>query len=135
MFGQEKIMSINYIIYALGMKGDVIDRVFVPYREQDGTFPVFSEELQRNNGSPRQVIRQGERKIALGPAPRHFAMRRTSMASSQCTWRGPPGRSTPLTSANAPSSAPSGAPSRVVATTTCSPVGVAKSSAHVKSAT
>ena len=46
-------MTINYIIYALGMKGAVIDKVFVPYRETDGTFPVFSEDLQRKNGSDK----------------------------------------------------------------------------------
>lgn len=55
-------MSINYIIYALGMKGDVIDRVFVPYREQDGTFPIFSEKLQRDYGSSH--IQNAENKVS-----------------------------------------------------------------------
>lgn len=55
-------MSVNYIIYALGMKGKVIDKVFVPYREKDGTFPIFSEELQKKNGSDK--IQKAENKIA-----------------------------------------------------------------------
>lgn len=55
-------MPINYIIYAVGMKGQVIDKVFVPYREQDGTFPIFSEELQRQNSSDK--IQKAENKVA-----------------------------------------------------------------------
>lgn len=54
-------MAVNYIIYALGMKGQVIDKVFVPYREKDGTFPIFSEELQRNNSSDK--IQKAENKV------------------------------------------------------------------------
>lgn len=54
-------MAVNYIIYALGMKGQVIDKVLVPYREQDGTFPIFSEELQRKNGSDK--IQKAENKV------------------------------------------------------------------------
>ncbi|WP_025553598.1 hypothetical protein [Vibrio parahaemolyticus] len=54
-------MTINYIVYALGMKGDVINKVFVPYREQDGTFPIFSEELKRKNGSDR--LQKSENKV------------------------------------------------------------------------
>lgn len=55
-------MSPNYIIYALGMKGEVIDAVFVPYRERDGSFPIFSEALQRANKSAR--LQNAENKIA-----------------------------------------------------------------------
>lgn len=55
-------MAVNYIIYALGMKGQVIDKVLVPYREQDGTFPIFSEELQRKNGSDK--IQKAENKVS-----------------------------------------------------------------------
>lgn len=54
-------MAVNYIIYALGMKGQVIDKVLVPYREMDGTFPIFSEELQRQNGSDK--IQKAENKV------------------------------------------------------------------------
>jgi len=54
-------MAINYIIYAVGMKGQVIDKVFVPYREQDGTLPIFSEELQRTNASDK--IQKAENKV------------------------------------------------------------------------
>ncbi|MBB3232787.1 hypothetical protein [Halomonas stenophila] len=54
-------MAINYIIYALGMKGQVIDKVFVPYRERDGSFPIFSEELYRKNGSDK--IQKAENKV------------------------------------------------------------------------
>jgi hypothetical protein len=54
-------MSINYIIYALGMKGQVIDRVFVPYREADGSFPIFSEEMQTMNKSDK--IQKSENKV------------------------------------------------------------------------
>ncbi|MCG7978076.1 MAG: hypothetical protein N0E58_08065 [Candidatus Thiodiazotropha endolucinida] len=54
-------MSINYIIYALGMKGVVIEKVFVPYREKDGTFPIFSEELQKKNGSDK--LQKAENKV------------------------------------------------------------------------
>ena len=46
-------MAVNYIIYALGMKGGVIDKVFVPYREENGDFPIFSEELQKLNSSDK----------------------------------------------------------------------------------
>lgn len=35
------------------MKGEVVDKVFVPYRESDGSFPIFSEKLQRDNGSDK----------------------------------------------------------------------------------
>lgn len=55
-------MAINYIVYALGMKGKVIGKVLVPYREQDGTFPIFSEELQIKNGSNK--IQKSENKVA-----------------------------------------------------------------------
>lgn len=55
-------MAVNYIIYALGMKGQVIEKVFVPYREQDGTFPIFSEEIQRKNNSDK--IQKAENKVA-----------------------------------------------------------------------
>ena len=54
-------MAVNYIIYALGMKGQVIDKVLVPYREKDGTFPIFSEKLQGENGSHK--IQKAENKI------------------------------------------------------------------------
>ena len=54
-------MSRNYIIYALGMKGEVIDAVFVPYRERDGSFPIFSEALKRVNKSAR--LQNAENKI------------------------------------------------------------------------
>jgi len=54
-------MPINYIIYSLGMKGEVIDKVFVPYREQNGDFPIFSEELQIRNGSDK--IQMAENKV------------------------------------------------------------------------
>lgn len=54
-------MAINYIIYALGMKGQVIDKVFVPYREMDGCFPIFSEDLQRTNASDK--IQKAENKV------------------------------------------------------------------------
>jgi hypothetical protein len=54
-------MSINYIIYALGMKGAVIEKVFVPYREKDGTFPIFSEELQKSNSSDK--LQKAENKV------------------------------------------------------------------------
>jgi len=55
-------MAVNYIIYAIGMKGQVIDKVLVPYREQDGTFPIFSEELQRKNGGNK--IQKAENKLS-----------------------------------------------------------------------
>ena len=54
-------MAVNYIIYALGMKGGVIDKVFVPYREENGDFPIFSEELQKLNSSDK--IQKSENKI------------------------------------------------------------------------
>ena len=54
-------MTINYIIYALGMKGAVIEKVFVPYREKDGTFPIFSEELMKTNKSDK--IQNSENKV------------------------------------------------------------------------
>ena len=54
-------MAINYIIYALGMRGQVFGKVLVPYREQDGTFPIFSEALQRKNGSSN--IQKAENKV------------------------------------------------------------------------
>lgn len=54
-------MTTNYISYALGMKGEVIDKVFVPYRESDGTFPIFSEEFQRKNASDK--IQKAENKV------------------------------------------------------------------------
>lgn len=56
----------NHIIYALGMKVSVIERVFVPYRESNGTFPIFSEELQRQNGSPQ--IQNTENKVPGVPS-------------------------------------------------------------------
>jgi len=55
-------MAINYIIYALGMKGTVIEKVFVPYRETDGTFPIFSEDLQKKNKSDK--LQKAENKVA-----------------------------------------------------------------------
>lgn len=55
-------MPVNYIIYALGMKGTVIEKVFVPYREKDGTFPIFSESLQKTNGSDK--LQKAENKVA-----------------------------------------------------------------------
>lgn len=55
-------MAINYIIYALGMKGQVIDKVLIPYRETDGNFPIFSEELQLKNASDK--IQKAENKVA-----------------------------------------------------------------------
>lgn len=55
-------MPVNYIIYALGMKGTVIEKVFVPYREKDGTFPIFSEELQKTNGSNK--IQKADNKVS-----------------------------------------------------------------------
>ncbi|MBM4881149.1 hypothetical protein HYO46_13625 [Vibrio parahaemolyticus] len=55
-------MAVNYIIYALGMKGEVINKVFVPYRERDGTFPIFSEELKRKNGSDK--LQKSENKVS-----------------------------------------------------------------------
>ena len=54
-------MSVNYIIYAVGMKGQVIDRVFVPYREEDGCFPIFSEDFQKANVSDK--IQKAENKV------------------------------------------------------------------------
>lgn len=54
-------MEVNYIIYSLGMKGQVIDKVFVPYREKDGTFPIFSETLQLKNKSDK--IQKAENKV------------------------------------------------------------------------
>lgn len=53
-------MHTNYIIYAIGLKGDVVDKVFVPYRESDGCFPVFSEQLQVANGS---LLQKAENKV------------------------------------------------------------------------
>jgi hypothetical protein len=55
-------MTINYIVYALGLKGLVIDSVFVPYREQDGTFPIFSEALMAANRSDK--LQKAENKVA-----------------------------------------------------------------------
>lgn len=55
-------MPINYIVYALGQKGQVVDSVFVPYREQDGTFPIFSEALQAANASDK--LQKSENKVA-----------------------------------------------------------------------
>jgi len=55
-------MRSNYIVYALGMKGEVIDSVFVPYRERDGTFPIFSEALQTRNRSDK--LQKVENKVA-----------------------------------------------------------------------
>ena len=54
-------MEVNYIIYSLGMKGQVIDKAFVPYREKDGTFPIFSEKLQLKNKSDK--IQKAENKV------------------------------------------------------------------------
>ena len=54
-------MPINYIVYALGMKGGVIDKVFVPYREGDGTLPIFSEVLQVRNRSDK--LQKAENKV------------------------------------------------------------------------
>lgn len=53
-------MHVNYIVYAIGLKGDVVDKVFVPYRETDGCFPIFSEELQSVNGS---LMQKAENKL------------------------------------------------------------------------
>jgi hypothetical protein len=55
-------MTINYIVYAVGQKGQVIDSVFVPYREQDGTFPIFSEALMATNRSDK--LQKAENKVA-----------------------------------------------------------------------
>jgi len=55
-------MTTNYIIYALGKKGAVVEKVFVPYREKDGTFPVFSEQLQAENGS--NLLQKSENKVS-----------------------------------------------------------------------
>ena len=55
-------VATNYIIYALGMKGAVIDKVFVPYRESDGTLPIFSEDLQAANRSDK--IQKAENKVS-----------------------------------------------------------------------
>ena len=54
-------MQINYIVYAIGLKGDVIDQVFVPYRESDGCFPIFSEELHALNGG---LLQKAENKLS-----------------------------------------------------------------------
>lgn len=54
-------MHTNYIVYALGMKGEVVDCVFVPYRERDGTFPIFSEDLMDLNGS--DLLQKAENKV------------------------------------------------------------------------
>lgn len=54
-------MNVNYIIYAVGLKGDVVDKVFVPYRESDGCFPIFSESLQSVHGS---LIQKAENKLS-----------------------------------------------------------------------
>jgi hypothetical protein len=43
------------------MRGQVTEKVFVPYREQDGTIPILSEELQRKNNSDR--IQKAEDKV------------------------------------------------------------------------
>ena len=53
-------MHTNYIVYAIGLKGDVVDKVFVPYRESDGCFPIFSEDLQSSNGS---LLQKAENKF------------------------------------------------------------------------
>lgn len=53
-------MHTNYIIYAIGRKGDVVDKVFVPYRENDGSFPIFSEALQSAN---RSLLQKAENKV------------------------------------------------------------------------
>ena len=53
-------MHTNYIVYAIGLKGDVVDKVFVPYRESDGCFPIFSEDLQSANGS---LLQKAENKV------------------------------------------------------------------------
>ena len=55
-------MAINYIVYALGQKGLVIDSVFVPYRERDRTFPIFSEALMALNGS--DLLQKAQNKVA-----------------------------------------------------------------------
>ena len=54
-------MEVNYINYSLGIKGQVIDKVFLPYREKDGTFPMFSETLQFKNKSDK--IQKAENKV------------------------------------------------------------------------
>ena len=54
-------MNINYIVYAIGLKGDVVDKVFVPYRETDGCFPIFSEALQLANGG---LLQKAENKLS-----------------------------------------------------------------------
>lgn len=46
----------NYIVYALEEKGDSINKVLVPYRDMDGCFPIFSEELMKQNQSDIQRI-------------------------------------------------------------------------------
>jgi hypothetical protein len=46
-------MTINYIVYALGKRGNVKGKVFVPYRDADGSFPIFSEQLKSKNGSDK----------------------------------------------------------------------------------
>jgi len=43
------------------MKGAVVDKVFVPYRERDGTFPIFSERLKIENCSNR--LQKTENKV------------------------------------------------------------------------
>jgi hypothetical protein len=53
-------MHTNYIIYAIGQKGEVEGKVFIPYRETDGSLPIFSENFQGSNGS---AIQKSENKV------------------------------------------------------------------------
>ena len=54
-------MTVNHIVYAVGKKGEVVGKVFVPYREMDGFFPIFSKMLQKANGSVR--LQKKENKV------------------------------------------------------------------------
>jgi hypothetical protein len=60
-FDGKESMSINYNIYAMGQKGAVVGHVFVPYRERNGCFPIFSEALRAANGS--KLLQEGINKV------------------------------------------------------------------------
>jgi hypothetical protein len=62
MLAENGRKRVNYIVYALGLKGRVKGKVLDPYREGDGTFPIYSEDLQRKNVSDK--IQKEENKVA-----------------------------------------------------------------------
>lgn len=59
-------MPVSYIVYAMGQTGKVKGKVFVPYRETDGTIPIFSEALQQKNASNR--TQKAENRLAASLA-------------------------------------------------------------------